>query len=306
MREADIEADAPGAVGLLSLVNPESVYTVGAFRHVWRASPADARRKAWCVEMDGDIVGWAFAGLMVETSEPGVGWVSVTVHPARREAGLGASLLGAAEHHAAAIGVTRLLSFSRADDATASFARAHGYEQTAANEVLVIDPRRVEQPAVPGDVEIRSFRQLAGNPRPIFDVDLAASLDMPGEVPFDAITYEHWLARFLHSPLLDHDASNLVTVDGLPATYTMLLHDRETHRGQNNGTGTVPEFRGRGLATLAKRASLKRAAQLGCTAVYTGNDATNAPMLAINRKLGYEVCGAELSWSKTLAPTSAL
>ena len=43
-----------------------------------------------------------------------------------------------------------------------------------------------------------------------------------------------------------------------------------------------------------------RAAQLGCTTVYTGNDATNAPMLAINRRLGYQFWAVALSWGKNL------
>jgi RimJ/RimL family protein N-acetyltransferase len=58
--------------------------------------------------------------------------------------------------------------------------------------------------------------------------------------------------------------------------------------------------RGRGLATLAKRASLVRAAQLGITAVYTGNDVTNEAMQAINRNLGYEPCSTMLSWARNL------
>ena len=37
--------------------------------------------------------------------------------------------------------------------------------------------------------------------------------------------------------------------------------------------------------------------------VYTGNDVTNAPMQAINRKLGYEPCSTILSWAKTLVTT---
>jgi len=34
------------------------------------------------------------------------------------------------------------------------------------------------------------------------------------------------------------------------------------------------------------------------TRVYTGNDDTNAPMLAINRRLGYEPCSTMSTWTK--------
>jgi GNAT superfamily N-acetyltransferase len=296
--------DAAAAVRLLTTVNPETVFSIEGFRHNWLSSPPAARRTAWCVEEDDTIVGWAIAAMMVETSEPGVGWAAANVHPDRRGAGLGSALLAAAERHAAEIGVTRVLSFSRGDEASSSFASARGYTQTASNEILVVDPRTVEPPAVPVDVELRPFRAFADDPSPIFRVDTISMLDEPGDARFDALTYEYWVERLMGNPLLDHDASTVVLIDGTAAAITMLMVDRSTGRGQNNGTGTLPEFRNRGLATLAKRASLVRAAQLGCTSIYTGNNARNAPMLAINRALGYRLCTTELSWSKNLRPTS--
>jgi len=303
LREATID-DSAAAVQLLAIVNPEWVFSVEGFRHSWANSPPEARRSAWCVE-DGDkVIGWVICALMVETSEPGVGWIGVDVHPERRRTGLGSALLAAAEHHATEIGVTRLLSFSRGDEASASFARSKGYEQTASNEILVVDPREIEPPVTPEGVELRPYASFVDDPSPIYHVDASWLLDMPGEARFDTIPYEYWLEHFWRHPSLDHDASIVVLVDGVAAATTMLYTDRASSRGQNNGTGTLPKHRGRGLATLAKQASLVRAAQLGCTTVYTGNDATNAPMLAINRKLGYRPSTTELSWSKTLAPTS--
>ena len=123
-------------------------------------------------------------------------------------------------------------------------------------------------------------------------------LDEPGEVTLDQWELAPWLEHFWDHPLLDRDASTVALVDGVPATITILQTDRSTGRGTNNGTGTLREHRGRGLATLAKRASLSRAAELGITTVYTGNDVTNAAMQAINRKLGYEPRSTMLSWAK--------
>ena len=303
LRPATID-DSGAAARLLATVNPEMLSSTDALRHTWQTSAPEARRAAWCVEDGTELIGWAIAALMVETLEPGVGWIGVSVHPERRGVGLGSALLAAAELHAREIGVRRTLSYSRGDAGSASFARSKGFEQTSSAEILVCDPRAVEPPVAPEGVELRPFRAFADDPSPIFHVDTTSMLDEPGDARFDALTYDYWLDRFLGNPLLDHDASTVVLVDGAPATITMLMLDRSSGRGQNNGTGTLPAFRGRGLATLAKRASLVRAAELGCTAVYTGNNAENAPMLAINRKLGYRLCATELSWAKTLAATS--
>jgi GNAT superfamily N-acetyltransferase len=303
LRRATID-DSAAAAHLLAIVNPEWVSSVEGIRHHWTSSPPEARRAAWCVEDGHEMIGWAICALMVETSEPGVGWIGVNVHPERRRTGLGSALLAAAEHHATEIGVARLLSFSRGDEPSASFARSRAYEQTASNEILVVDPRAVEPPVLPEGVELRPYTGFADDPSPIYKVDAASSVDMPGEARFDAISYPYWLERFWRHPSIDRDASMVALVEGKAASTTMLYTDRASGRGQNNGTGTLREFRGRGLATAAKQASLARAAEVGCTAVYAGNDATNAPMLAINRKLGYRPCTTELSWGKTLAPTS--
>ena len=45
--------------------------------------------------------------------------------------------------------------------------------------------------------------------------------------------------------------------------------------------------RGRGLATLAKLAQLRWAAEHGIERIITDNDEHNVPMLAVNRRLGY-------------------
>jgi RimJ/RimL family protein N-acetyltransferase len=128
-------------------------------------------------------------------------------------------------------------------------------------------------------------------------------LDEPGEVVLDDWELDVWIECFWRHPLLDHDASVVAVAEGTPAAVTFLQVDRSTGRGTNNGTGTLREFRGRGLATLAKRASLARAAELGVTAVYTGNDVTNGPMQAINRKLGYRPSSTTINWGKDLVTT---
>ena len=52
--------------------------------------------------------------------------------------------------------------------------------------------------------------------------------------------------------------------------------------------GTARSHRGRGLATLAKLASTRAARDAGVERITTENDVENAPMLAINRRLGFE------------------
>ena len=63
-------------------------------------------------------------------------------------------------------------------------------------------------------------------------------------------------------------------------------------------TGTLRDYRGRGLALLVKRATLVNAAGCGVELVTTENDETNGPMLRVNEKLGYQPVGGTLGWSR--------
>jgi len=303
IRDALID-DAPRAAELFALVNPEFVTSTAGVRHFMETCPREARRRWWCAEHDGEIVGWASVGLVTDTSEEGVGWISLTVHPEQRRHGIGSELAALADEHAASIGVRRLLAWSRAGDRIEEFARSQGFTQTGSHDMLVVDPRTVAAPDPPPGVELLPCSAFEHDPTPIHHVDTVSVLDEPGEVTFDDIPLERWLRNHWAHPLLDRDASFVAVVDGVPATVTFIQTDRERRRGSNNGTGTLPEYRGRGLATLAKRASLSRAAALGITAAYTGNDVTNAPMLAINRKLGYAPRSTMLDWAKTLVTTA--
>jgi RimJ/RimL family protein N-acetyltransferase len=74
--------------------------------------------------------------------------------------------------------------------------------------------------------------------------------------------------------------------------------DLEGDRAGNGFTGTLRAYRGRGLARLAKLASIAWAAEQAIDSIVTENDETNAPMLAVNTSLGYRPFATWLSFVK--------
>jgi len=53
-------------------------------------------------------------------------------------------------------------------------------------------------------------------------------------------------------------------------------------------TGVLKEYRGRKIALALKLLAIRFARACGATYIRTNNDSQNAPILAINEKLGYK------------------
>jgi RimJ/RimL family protein N-acetyltransferase len=112
--------------------------------------------------------------------------------------------------------------------------------------------------------------------------------------------YDEWLPRHWGEPRLCPDGSFAVVYDDRPVTVATLWADLERGRGENAGTGTLRDFRRRGLARLAKLCQLEWAAANGITSLSTDNDETNPAMLAINDRLGYVPFGEVRSFVREL------
>jgi len=116
----------------------------------------------------------------------------------------------------------------------------------------------------------------------------------------DDIPYDEWEAHVLRYPLFEREGSFVAVVDGAVAAVSLLVADRESGRATNMFTGTLREYRGRGLARAVKLATTHWAAANGITQITTTNDETNAAMLAVNRRLGYKPGGRRVEYLREL------
>jgi GNAT superfamily N-acetyltransferase len=136
------------------------------------------------------------------------------------------------------------------------------------------------------------------DPRLVYEIDLESTLDMPQTEQIDHIPYGEWEQHVLHHPTFSADGSFVAFADGVAAALSLMVADIPSGRAHNMFTGTLRVYRGRGLALAVKLASIRWAVANGITMIATSNDETNAPMLAINRRLGYRPAGRRVEWLK--------
>jgi len=235
----------------------------------------------WVAEHRGKLLGAARAGRM------GRAWVGVA-HDCRRR-GIGTALLEVAERHLR--GATqRYATGWTDDDAGASFCAARGYRPTRRKHVAVLRLDEVDTPPPnpPQEVELHPLAELGDRVEELYDVAMAAYADEPADIPVARAPLEEWVRDDLGVPDLSSDGSVFATVEGEIAAFSLVTVDG-SGRAENEFTGTGPAFRQRGLAMLCKLAVIDWARRHGVREIWTGNDAENAPMLAINHRLGYRV-----------------
>ncbi|MGQ4488671.1 N-acetyltransferase family protein [Streptomyces sp. SAS_281] len=295
-------ADAEGWVRVRRAALPYMITTPEQAVADLTGAPAARRYRMLVAEEDGEIIGTAQVGLAHESPEPGQAFCNPYIHPERTGRGAGTLLLRTAEEYLALAGATTVYTWVPDTPGDRAFAAKHGYTPSRPAHFLRLDlangalPPRQELP--PG-VELRTGADFADDPRPLFEADAEATADEPSDTPARFEAYEEWLADTWRAPGLDHRLTSVVLADGEVAAFSAARTDG-AGRYASAMTGTRRAHRGRGLAKLAKNDSLHRARAAGCTDAYTGNDAGNGPMLAINRWFGYEICATEVRHARRL------
>jgi GNAT superfamily N-acetyltransferase len=287
--------DAEAVAAVRRVVYPYKAMSPAAARHMITVHGEEERFLPLVAESDGRIVGWGSAGVNVWTSSPGQSWLNLYVHPEHRRQGIGSELVERLHQHLTEVGAVRVRAFVHPDGL--EFARNLGYDGTRQMHFAGVELTDLpEPPKVPDGIELVTFDGI--EPRALYTADVVVTADEPSDSPLDAVGYDQWLEDIWNSPSLDKSLSVAAIADGKVASFSVVETDSD--RMWSGMTGTLPEYRGQGLAKVVKSAALRRAAAAGITAAYTSNDDENGPMLAVNAWLGYRRVQTELGLLKSL------
>jgi GNAT superfamily N-acetyltransferase len=272
---------------------PQAVTPAGVL-HWFESQPERARARMFVAEEGGQIVGWAEARLTWATSTPGVSDFWAYVAPRARGHGLGRALYEAIEHYLLGIGA-RVLQTWTYSPAGLKLLEGRGFRATAQERISKLELAEadlsllsdLEQQKADEGFGLVTLREVAGDLEGLHRVYTAAAADVPEYFPEDDIRLEEWRRETLDHPQLAQDGSFVVLSGTRPVALAFLEVDEPASLAANEMTGTLPEFRRRGLARLAKLATIRWAVAQGLTRVVTGNAEANVGILRLNESLGY-------------------
>jgi GNAT superfamily N-acetyltransferase len=288
------DEDAAGAAALLRELVPHFVITTGGLRH-WLASlPPRTQGAHWVAVAGGEVVGWADSEFQLSSQDERIGLVWAGVRQRERGKGLGTELYELAERHMLERGAWKLESWVDGPEGR-SFLERRGFVHTRSERLSSLDTRTAdvsELPTLEAALAAEGFRVLPlavlrHRPREAYALFNEAHLDAPADDEPRELDFEEWTQREWENPLLDFELSAVVLHHERPVSFAWLSVDREGRRAEHELTGTLRAYRGRGLARLAKLAAIRWCRKSGIDTLLTGNDSQNAPMLAINDRLGY-------------------
>jgi GNAT superfamily N-acetyltransferase len=141
-----------------------------------------------------------------------------------------------------------------------------------------------------------ALEAVADRAEELYGLDAGAIADVPTTYAEDDVRLEDWLTEVLGHPQLSHQGSFVVLAGGTPVAYAFLHVDAAFRLAATEMSGTRADHRRRGLARLAKLATIAWAREQGYEAIHTDTDEENAGMLHLNRSLGYRPVGMETQY----------
>lgn len=291
IRPATSEEDLAHVARIVTTVTPDFPISVAEMRWQHERYPGGGRFLAW---LDGVPVGSGGAGRAYSypADFPGF-WGNISVLAEHRGQGVGTAILGALRDLARDAGKTMLIGRTTEDRVAALEFLAHrGFVEHERMKAVRLDLAGVAAPAVepPPGVAITSLEARPDLVEGAYAVALEALPDIPGDGPIAPGTLEEFRTRDVDREVIPPGAFSLAVVaaTGRVVGYANLMLVPGNPKVAWHGmTAVARDWRGRGVAMALKRATIAWAVARGLEALETANDTDNAPMRAVNQRLGY-------------------
>lgn len=305
----DIEA----VVGIARAIRPddyESIANLSDWHDVQRRAGRLCVR--WLALIDGRIVGSAYVG-QSSWVPPATTLLHVAVHPDHQKRGYGRVLLERAEATSAERGGERTFSWTEETwPRSMRFLDRAGYEVVERRWESTLDLSRCDPGKLQDAVDrvissgirimsVASFSAECGEwKRALHRLYTDVERDVPAPFPIQVVPFEDFESLSLGRRFVGDGFFVALDGDELVGLTEPQLVDDVPGAIEQNLTGVRSEYRGRGIASALKSRAAIWATRAGYTSVRTQNAESNAAMLVVNERLGFERKRATVEYLKDL------
>jgi len=299
IRAVTEDADLEVLAGIVNATTPEDPTNLDEIHWSDATYPGSTR---YVAELDGRSVGAATVGriYMYPPEHPAL-WGFIGVLPEARRQGIGERLLREISDAARAAGKSGLHMACNEDRPEGiEFLVHRGFAELERSKSTKLDLAGVPVPVVeaPPDIELTTLAARPDLVAGVHQVALETFADIPGgDEPMAVGDLAEFRARDVDRAPIPKDAF-FVALDagGRVVGYaSLMLLPGSTTRAYHDMTAVLRAFRGRGIARALKLATIAWAIEHGLAVLETGNDEANAPMRALNARLGYRPMPDEIA-----------
>ena len=244
--------------------------------------------------------------------KPGVCGIGLWVEKGHQRRGIGGALYEKALEFARQRGLTRAttyVSLFEPDEPAVRFLEKRGFAEVDREvpvmlDLTTFDPSAFVPPA-PEGIRLLSLAEAGDSEqdrRKVWALDAQVVRDIPThDVMPEHPAFEEWV-KYSEGP--EYDPRAIILAEDIGSGewvgVSALAFQEATNIAWTNITGVLPAYRGRGIALALKLRAIDAALARGCPLITTENHEDNAPMRAINRKLGFVPDAPGVSYSKDL------
>jgi len=300
------EGDDDAIARIHTAVYPDSPSTAEEVRHWVSEMAPEGTVSEWFVAEDrqtGEVTGYAWYFHTVWSFHPHKYRLRAYVHPAWEHRSIGRLLMETVLASLRARGAQRVKAIAREDRPRGiAFLQRYGFAEQVRDfesrlPVAACDLSQfagsADRPASAG-IELTTLAaELARHPHclpAVYQLHCALDISAPRDDPEPATPppYDRFMAFEIDHPTVLTDAFFLAKhKDFYIGESAMKRSESDSGVLHQQLTGVVPEYRGLGVATALKVKTIEYAQRRGFREIRTFNSSRNAPMLAVNTKLGF-------------------
>ena len=292
-RATDDDTDLGTIARIVSEVSPEDSTSIDELRWADATYPGGIR---FLADVAGMPVAVATVGrIYMYPPEYPAYWGTVDVLPGTRRRGIGGALLIAISEVTRDAGKAELqIPANDSRPEGIEFLLKRGFKEYERAKAVELPLAGLSAPLIelPAGVELHTLAERPDLVEGVHAVATEAFLDIPGgTTPMAAGDLAEFRTRDVDRPSIPKGAFFVATdtLTGHVVGYAslLMLPGQANRKAWHDMTAVLRAWRGRGLATALKHATIGWAIDNRLEVLQTGNDVDNAPMRAVNERLGY-------------------